>query len=135
MARTSTTRATLLLVSVFLAGGLVGGATMRVVDQERHEGRDGNSTPRLGYVERLTTELSLTSEQRQAVEEILRRHEPRTDSLWRAMRNSAEIEAVRQSIRSEIRSQLTTEQQERYAAMLERQGRDEQKGGRGGNDR
>ena len=69
------------------------------------------------------------------MEEILRRHEPRMDSLWRAMRSSAEVEAVRLSIRSEIRSQLTTEQQERYAAMLERQGRGEQKGGRSGDDR
>jgi len=133
--RTSTTRATLLLVSVFLAGGLAGAATMAVVEKQRHDEHAENPPPRPGYAERLTTELSLTSEQRQAVEEILRRHEPRMDSLWRAMRNSAEVAAVRQSIRSEIRSQLTTEQQERYAAMLERQGRDDQQGGRGGNDR
>jgi len=133
--RTSTTRASLLLVLVFLAGSLVGGAAMAVVEKQRLDGPDGNSTPRPGYVDRLTTELSLTSEQRQAVDEILRRHMPRVDSLWRAMRGSAEFEAVRLSIRSEIRSQLTTEQQERYAAMLERQGRGEQKGGRSGNDR
>jgi hypothetical protein len=57
------------------------------------------------------------------------------DSVWRALRNGPELAAVRQSIRDEIRSQLTVTQQERYQAMLDRQERDETKGGRGGNSR
>ncbi len=134
MARASTTRATLLLVAVFAGGLVVGGAAMMVADRARHESR-ANPRERPGYADRLTTELGLSSEQRQAVEEILRRHEPQMDSLWRAMRNSAAVAAVRQSVRDEIRAQLTPEQQERYAAMLERQGRDDPRQGRGGDAR
>jgi hypothetical protein len=134
VARSSTTRATLLLVAAFVAGGLIGGATMMVADKARHENA-GTRTPRPGYAERLTTELDLTSEQRQAVEAILERHVPRMDSVWRALRNAPELDAVRQSIRDEIRSQLTVPQQERYQAMLDRQERDDTKGGRGGNPR
>ncbi len=134
MARSSTTRATALLVAAFIAGALVGGATMMVADKARHE-TAGNPGPRVGYAERLTTELGLTSEQRQAVQVVLEQHEPRMDSVWRAMRRSPELEAVRLSIREGIRSHLTVEQQERYQAMLDRQERDDTKGGRGGNQR
>ena len=72
MARSSTARATLLLVAAFVAGGLIGGATMMVADKASHE-KAGTRPPRPGYAERLTTELGLTSEQRQAVEAILER--------------------------------------------------------------
>lgn len=120
MLRASTTRATLLLAAAFLAGGLVGGAATMVFDRQQHE-RGGNTRERPGYVDRLTTELGMSSEQRQAVEEILRRYEPTMDSLMRAVRHSPEAEAVRDAIRREIRMQLTPEQQERYAEMLERQ--------------
>lgn len=134
MTRSSTTRATLLLLAAFIAGALVGGATMMVADKARHEDR-GNTRERSGYVERLTTELGLTSEQRQAVEAILERHAPRMDSVWRAVRTSPEMAMVTQAIRDDIRSQLTAEQQERYQAMLDRQEQDNAKGGRGGNQR
>ena len=39
MALSSTARATYLLVAAFLGGGLVGGATMMVVDQNNHDRR------------------------------------------------------------------------------------------------
>lgn len=131
MALSSTARASYLLVAAFLGGGLVGGAAMMVVDQNNHE-RRGETRQRPSYMDYLTTELDLTSEQRAAVEEIMRRHEPRMDSLWAAVRNGPEISAIRQAIRDEIRNQLTATQQERYTAMLDRQGRNDTKGGRDG---
>lgn len=131
MALSSTARATYLLVAAFLGGGLVGGATMMVVDQNNHD-RRGETGQRLNYVDYLTTELDLTSEQRAAVEGILLQHEPRMDSLWGAVRNDPEVAAIRQAIRDGIRSQLTATQQERYTAMLDRQGRYDTKGGRDG---
>lgn len=134
MSRSSTTRASLLLVAAFLAGGLVGGAATMVADRQQHE-QARNTRERPGYAERLTNELGLSSEQRRAVEEILARHEPTMDSLMRAMRHSPEARAVRESVRQEIRQLLTPEQQERYAASLERQDRDEPRGGRSGNGR
>ncbi|MFN2316012.1 MAG: hypothetical protein ABR602_04955 [Gemmatimonadales bacterium] len=134
MARPSTTRATLLLLAAFVAGGLVGGAATMATDLQQHEDK-GNHRERPGYAERLTTELAMTSEQRQAVEEILARYEPTMDSLMRAMRHSPETRAVRDAVRSEIRALLTPEQQERYADMLARQDRDDPRGGKAGDGR
>ena len=131
MARSSTARATYLLVAAFLGGGLVGGAAVLVMDQANHD-RRGESQSRPSYVDRLTTELDLTSEQRAAVEGILQHHTPQMDSLWAAMRNGPELLAIRQAIRDDIRSQLTAVQQERYTAMLDRQERNDTKGGRDG---
>jgi len=122
MARSSTTRASLLLLAAFVAGTLVGGGATLLADRQ-WPGGERNAAPRPGYAQRLTTELGLTSEQRLAVEEILQRHEPRMDSLWRAMRHSPEVEAVRRAIRTEIRAHLTPDQQEGYARMLDRQER------------
>ena len=131
MARSSTARATYLLVAAFVGGGLVGGAAVMVMDQANHD-RRGGSRSRPSYVDRLTTELALTSDQRAAVEAILQQHTPRMDSLWAAMRDGPELLAVRQAIRDDIRSQLTPTQQERYTAMLDRQERNDTKGGRDG---
>lgn len=131
MARSSTARATYLLVAAFLGGGLVGGAAVLVMDQANHDRRGGWQS-RPSYVDRLTTELDLTSAQREAVEGVLEYHIPRMDSLWAAMRNGPELLAIRQAIRDDIRSQLTAVQQERYTAMLDRQERNDTKGGRDG---
>jgi hypothetical protein len=131
VARSSTARATYLLVAAFLGGGLVGGATMMVIDKNNHD-RRGEGRQRPSYVDYLTTELELTSEQRAAVAGILRQHEPRMDSLWAAVRNGPDVTAIRQAIRDGIRAQLTATQQERYTAMLDRQGRNDTKGGRDG---
>jgi Spy/CpxP family protein refolding chaperone len=134
VARPSTTRATLLLLAAFVAGGLVGGAAAMGGESPQHENK-GNHRERPGYAERLTNELGMTSEQRQAVEDILARYEPTMDSLMRAMRHSPEARAVRDAVRSEIRALLTPEQQERYADMLARQDRDDPRGGKGGDGR
>lgn len=134
MARASTTRATLLLVAAFVAGGLVGGAAMLVADRSEHE-RRSRDDGRPSYTDVLTTELELSSEQRQAVEMILQRYGPVMDSVWRAVRTGPELTAVRQAIRNEIRAQLTPEQQTRYQAMLDRPAREDGKGGRSGNQR
>lgn len=134
MARPSTTRATILLLAAFVAGGFVGGAATLAVDRQQ-DVSTGNHRERPGYAERLTNELGMTSEQRQAVEEILAQHEPTMDSLMRAMRHSPEARAIRDAVRSEIRALLTPEQQERYADMLARQDRDDPRGGKAGDGR
>lgn len=134
MARPSTTRATALLLAAFLAGALVGGAATMVADRHQHESKRA-PRERPTYAERLTTELGMSSEQRQAVEEILARYEPTMDSLMRSMRYSPETRVVREAVRREIRMLLTPEQQEKYAAMLERQDRDDPHRGRGGDGR
>ena len=122
MVITPTRRAGVLLVAAFLGGLLLGGVGVMLADRAQHgESRDNRG--RSGYMDRLTNELSLTSEQRGAIEEIIIRHEPIMDSLWSAMRRSSEVAAVRSAVRDEIRAQLNPEQREAYERMLERQQR------------
>ncbi len=119
--------ATALLVSAFVVGGLAGGVVVAIGEARSHEHRGGGDRRGGGgngggHLGRLTSELQLTEEQRDSVVAILARYQPVTDSMWREIRPA--FDAVRDQIRNDIRAQLGADQQQAYAAMIERQERE-----------
>lgn len=117
--------ATALLIAAFVVGGLAGGVVVAIGDarspdhrgRDRREGGTGG-----GHLGRLTAELQLTETQQDSVVAILARYQPVTDSMWREIRPA--FDAVRDQIRNDIRAQLGADQQQAYAAMIERQERE-----------
>src|SRR5690606_10915900 len=105
-----------LLLLAFSLGALVGGAATMVADRGAH--RTNYDPGRQGYLERLDRELDLTDAQRREVAEVLERHEPVMDSLWRMVR--APFDSARQAVRRDIRATLSPEQVTKYDAMLAR---------------
>lgn len=105
-----------LLLAAAVVGGVIGAVATSLADDRggRGPGRGG----REGYVERMTTELTLSATQQDSVRAILQRFEPAMDSLWRGMR--PRFDSLRQVARSAIVSQLDAVQQEKYQAMLAR---------------
>lgn len=109
--------AVLLLVAVFVAGALVGAGVWRAAGgarsaQHRHHERGPE-----GYVAHLTRQLHLTAAQQDSIRAVLRHHEPAMDSLWQTA--AARFDSLRATVRSDIRAQLTPEQQQTYAKMLQ----------------
>lgn len=104
-------KAVVLLVAVFVAGVLVGGALAEWEPWGR--GRDAN-----GMVAHLTEELELTPAQADSITAVLDRWRPQMDSAWAEVR--PRIETVRAKIRSDIAAQLTTEQQAKYEELMKR---------------
>lgn len=109
--------AAVLLLAAFLVGVLVGAGGTLIAERadDRHD-RGGRG--RGGYLSRLTHELELTGTQRDSVRAILDRHKPGMDSLRRAM--EPRFETLQQAIRSDIRSQLTQDQQRKFTDMTRR---------------
>lgn len=114
----SRTGATLLLLAMLAIGGLVGGALMRFVDRESHR-REHPVRQRPSYVDRLSTDLTLTDLQRDSIQVVLDRHQPTMDSLWTVVRQQfgPQLQAERQLIRNEISGLLTPAQQAKYAEL------------------
>ena len=111
--------AAVLLVAAFVVGVLCGAGGVLVA--ERNGGipldRRGGRGPG-GYLGHLTRELSLTPVQRDSVRAVLDRHRPAMDSLRREV--APRFETLQETIRSDIRMQLTTEQQGKLATMTRR---------------
>jgi len=106
-------KAVMLLLAVFIAGGLVGGAVAQWEPWEHAPRRDAN-----GMVAHLTEELGLTPAQADSITAILDRWRPEMDSAWAEVR--PRIETVRAKIRSDIAAQLTSEQQAKYEELMKR---------------
>jgi Spy/CpxP family protein refolding chaperone len=106
-----------LLVAAFLVGVLAGAGGTLIA--ERADGRHERAERgRGGYLERLTQELDLTEPQRDSVRAILDRRKPAMDSLRREM--EPRFETLQQAIRSDIRSNLTPDQQRKFTDMTRR---------------
>lgn len=105
-----------LLLAAAVVGGIIGAVVTGLADDRG--GRGSSRGGREGYVERMTTELTLSVTQQDSVRAILERFEPAMDSLWRDMR--PRFDSLRQVARSAIVSQLNAEQQQKYEAMLAR---------------
>lgn len=108
-------RATVLLIAVFLAGVLAGAGALAM-----SRGPLGGH-PRHGpsdFVDRLSHDLALSPAQRDSVGAILTRRRTSMDSLWREV--GPRFETLRMTVRSEIRSQLTPDQQRKFAEMNKR---------------
>jgi uncharacterized membrane protein YccC len=112
--------ATGLLSLAFALGGLVGGTATMLADRSHPATRGPHGTKRAAYkaqmrqdfIERLRSDIELTPAQERAVLEVLDRHDPIMDSLWRTVR--IQFEAERQAVRRDIRSVLETGQQSKY---------------------
>lgn len=78
--------------------------------------RDGHGDRTARYLEKLTSELALTSEQRASLREVLEENHDTAHEFWEQSR--AEFDELRQSFRRDIRELLTEEQRERYDRML-----------------
>ncbi|HEX6645425.1 MAG TPA: periplasmic heavy metal sensor [Gemmatimonadales bacterium] len=125
----STRSAAALLAAAFFVGVLTGAGGSLIA--ERVDGsHDRGGRGRRGYLERLTHELELTEPQRDSVRAILDRRRPAMDSLRREM--EPRFETLQQAIRSDIRSQLTPDQQRKFADMTRRS---DSMRSRGGDDR
>jgi Spy/CpxP family protein refolding chaperone len=105
--------AVVLLIAVFVAGLVVGvggvaiaeRVGIHVLSHEQHR----------GYLDFLSQRLDLTPAQRDSVRSILERHRPTMDSMRAAV--APPFETLRKQIRSEIRAQLTPEQQLKFADL------------------
>ena len=106
-------KAGVLLVAVFLAGALVGGAIARL--RPPMQGRDAN-----GMLKHLTEQLDLTRIQQDSIKAVLDRYRPAMDSAWAEVR--PRIETVRARIRSDIAAQLTADQRAKYEEMMKHHG-------------
>ena len=91
-------------------------------------GPGGPGGPRRGMLPPPYGALDLSAEQRERIAGILEKSRPRSDSILRE--SLPKLEAVMESVRAEIRTVLTAEQQARLDSMPhgDRRGR----GGRGG---
>ena len=114
-----------LLLAVFAAGATVGAAVMTAWNPLKasavspsSERRDHDRGRRRSYAERLQEELSLTTEQRTAVDAILEEREAEMRELWAQMK--PKYDALRETIRAEIMGVLDEEQQQRFQALIER---------------
>ncbi|MEO8294506.1 MAG: hypothetical protein ABI613_03245 [Gemmatimonadota bacterium] len=117
---TSTWKASLLLGAAFVVGALSGGTAIGLAerrgsgsgDHDHHHHDSGD------HVEFLVKELKLTVSQRDSVQAILDRYRPKMDSIWRQL--GPRFETIKDSISTDIRRQLTAEQQKTYTEMIRR---------------
>jgi|GEM_PF-1392325 len=114
--------ATGLLSLAFALGGLVGGTATMLADKDSRPPRPGKTNRaafkaqmRLDYIERLRTDVGLSPADEQAVNEVLDRHDPIMDSLWRSVRT--QFDAEREAVRRDIRVRLSADQQRKYDAF------------------
>jgi Spy/CpxP family protein refolding chaperone len=116
----SSRTAALLLLAAFLLGALAGGAAMALARRNPGMGPGGRPQGSSGYLARLSRDLDLTPAQRDSVGAILKRFEPRMDSIWQDFR--PRFDTLRAELRTTINAQLTPDQQRQYAKLLERRG-------------
>ncbi len=119
-----------ILAAVLLAGALALGGALGAAGYSWAAGDDRCARPggRESYVDRLTTELRLSPEQRGQVIVILERQREELAAIWREVK--PRTEEIRQAARAEIRGVLTPEQQERYTELLQRSERERARRGK-----
>jgi hypothetical protein len=120
------------VIAVFVVGVIVGGlsATALIRGHFLHVMRSG--PPRELHkpiVERLTADLSLTVEQRAAVERVVAEFEPRFMGFEE--RSRAEVRGIMNEMEGKIREILTPQQQVKYDAGIRKMHEEmEKRGGR-----
>jgi Spy/CpxP family protein refolding chaperone len=118
-----------LLAIAFVVGALGGMAVERVrASRARPAPREWG--PMRGGLPPGFHELDLTPEQQERIQAIFRSGRPRTDSVLQA--SLPRLEAIRDSVRAEIRAVLTPEQQRQFDEMEMRGPRGGPRGRRGG---
>lgn len=121
-----------LLLAVFAAGVAVGGPTWNALSNDgqdergRRESTDQRDRGRSSedghsYSDHLQEALSLTADQRSAVDSILDESQSAMRDVWRGMR--AQIDTLRQGVSVEIMQLLDEEQQTQYRELIARSNR------------
>jgi hypothetical protein len=122
-----------LLLSVFAAGIALGGPTWDALSNDGQDGRDrrestdqrdrgrGDGGDEHSYSDHLQEALSLTADQRSAVDSILDESQSEMRDVWRGMR--AQIDTLRQEVSVEIMQLLDEEQQTQYRELIARSNR------------
>lgn len=120
MPRPGRLRAIALLAATFVAGALAGGALVATAERDRVPGGKGSwrHDRSEAYVRRLERELDLTAAQRDSVRAAIERRGRAMEAVWREV--EPRFEALRDSIRADIRSHLTPDQVRRYDELLRR---------------
>ena len=103
-----------LLLAVFVAGLIGGGAASALADRNESESK----RPRRPYEEVLQEKLDLTAEQRESIEVILQDWRSGVRELWDE--RGRKLEEIRQGTRAEIVHALDEGQVEVYQAMISR---------------
>ncbi|MDP2577359.1 MAG: hypothetical protein V3U38_05685 [Gemmatimonadota bacterium] len=109
-----------LLAGVLLLGSALGATTARLVDSEsraRTATGERQSPRREGYLDWLSAELALSTDQQSQVETIVERHRERMATLWREMR--PQFEQTKSDFRAEMTSVLEEDQRARFAELVE----------------
>ena len=122
-----------LLLAVFAAGVAVGGLTWNALSNDGQDERgrrettdqrdreSGGDEDGHSYSDHLQEALSLTAEQRAAVDSVLEESQSDMREVWRAMR--AQIDTLRQGVSVEIMQLLDEEQQTNYRELIARSNR------------
>ena len=121
--RPDTLKATVLLLLAALAGAAGGSIiTSQLHSHDRpgshsHHGSDW-------YIELLEDELELTEVQEDSIRAVLSRHRQKIDAMYAEL--GPRMDAMRDTIRADVRRLLTPEQQQRYQAVTARLDRERQ---------
>jgi Spy/CpxP family protein refolding chaperone len=116
----------LVLVGVFLLGGLAGGATARAWVQRDYAaqltGRPGERIARR-HLGALARELNLSDEQRERVRAIMDKHRSEREAVMKKLAEScgAPMREHKAKVDAEIRAVLDPEQRKRFDALLTKQ--------------
>ena len=117
-----------LLLAVFAAGTVVGGLSWNVLSEDSQEERSRQESTdqrdrgrERSYSDRLQEALSLTADQRAAVDSVLDASQSAMRVVWRAMRS--QIDTLRQDVSVEIMQLLDEEQQTSYRELIARSNR------------
>ena len=108
------------VVAVFVAGFIVGGltATVLVRNHVLHVMREGSRRTPERIASRLTGNLEMTDDQRAAVERIVHEFEPRFTELEQRSRTA--VRSITDEMKVRIRGLLTSEQQVKFDATVEK---------------
>jgi hypothetical protein len=104
-----------LLLTAFVFGAVVGGATIAVADRSD---RGDRASRRTSYIDRLQSELDLTAEQRADVEQLIQRRNEAVHMVWEE--SQRRYEEVRKELRAEITEALDEGQRTTYQQMIYR---------------
>lgn len=108
------------LAIVLLLGGVSGAALDRAfVRKATTSEREARRDRRQGYLNWLSSELDLTTEQRTQVQTIVEGYHEQVSALWRE--TNPRFESMKSQVRAEIREVLDEEQKAKYQALLEKQ--------------
>ena len=113
--------ATVLLVSTFAAGAVVGGGATSAWRDRHPPQRTPDRTPRpgeRGFVATLTRELKLTDVQKDSVKTILRKYDPAFRSVMDGTR--PRFDSLRALVHADIQGVLDAEQKDAFARWTAR---------------